>query len=194
LKKTLRFIPKVVIGILIWLILVDIQWTFFDSHSIENLIFIVFGILLLLLIISRIYWVFKKKRILKFAGFGTLYFLTLSVTMILTNVAYGKIAENQFIELLKDIKEYKAAKGHIPKILADLPTEHHNVYGIVPHEFIYEGYKPFIWNGIGFDESEIDSETEKIVGYKTPMGYTKYRIADDENMDDIIEKVINNVW
>ncbi len=194
MKKTLRFISKVIIGILIWLILVDIQWTFFDSHSIENLIFIVFGIFLLLLIISGVYWIFKKKRILKFAGFGTLYFIILSITMILTNVAYGKITENQFIELLKDIKEYKTAKGHIPNELSDLLTEHRNVYGIVPHEFIYEGYKPFIWNGIGFDESEIDSETEKIVGYKTPMGYTKYRIADDENIDNVISKVGKNVW
>ncbi|WP_047548473.1 hypothetical protein [Psychroserpens sp. Hel_I_66] len=194
MKKTFKFISKVIFGILIWLILVDIQWTFFDSHSIENLIFIVFGIFLLLLIISGIYWVFKKKRILKFAGFGTLYFLAFSITMILTNVVYGKIAESQFIVLLKDIEKYKIEKGQIPKVLSDLPTEHYNVYGIVPHEFIYEGYKPFIWNGIGFDESEIDSETEKIVGYKTPMGYTKYRIADDENIDDVIENVIKNVW
>ncbi|WP_452231963.1 hypothetical protein [Lacinutrix sp. MEBiC02595] len=190
----MRFILKVIIGILIWLILVDIQWTFFDSHSIENLIFIAFGIFLFLLIISGIYWIFKKKRILKFAGFGTLYFLAFSITMILTNVVYGKIAENQYIELLKDIKEYKITNGHIPKELSDLPTEHHNVYGIIPHKFIYEGYKPFIWNGIGFDESKTESETEKLVGYKTPMGYTKYRIADDENIDDVISSIRKNVW
>ena len=190
----MRFILKIVFGIIIWLILVDIQWTFFDNHSIENLIFIAFGICLLLLIISGFYWIFKKKRILKFATFGTLYFLTLSIAMILINVVYGKIAENQFIELLKDIQKYKIEKGHIPKKLSDLPTEHHNIYGIIPHEFIYEGYKPFIWNGIGFDESKIDSKTEKMVGFKTPMGYEKYRISDDESIGDVIKEVKKNVW
>ena len=194
MRKTLRFILKIVFGIIIWLILVDIQWTFFDSHSIENLIFIAFGICLLLLITSGIYWIFKKKRILKFTAFGTLYFFTLSVAMILTNVAYGKIAENQFIELLKDIHKYKVEKGHIPKKLSDLPNEHHNIYGIIPHEFVYEGYKPFIWNGIGFDESEIDSETEKMVGFKMPMGYEKYRISDDESIGEVIKEVKKNMW
>jgi|TARA_R110002020_G_scaffold232846_2_gene444366 hypothetical protein len=117
--------------------------------------------------------------------------------MILTNVAYGKVAEKQFFELLKDIEKYRVEKGHIPKKLSDLPTKHINVYGIFPHEFIYEGYKPYLWNGIGFDESKIDSDTEKIVGYKTPMGYTKYRIADDENVLEIIKKADEyekNVW
>ena len=117
--------------------------------------------------------------------------------MILINVVYGKVAENQFIELLDDIEKYRIENGHIPKKLSDLTTKHTNVYGIIPHEFIYEGYKPFVWNGIGFDESEIDSETEKIVGYKTPMGYTKYRIADDENVLEIIQKAEEfekNVW
>ena len=197
LRKTLKFILKLIIGIIIWLILVDIQWTFFDSHSIENLIFIAFGVFLLLLTIKGIYWLFKKKQILKFAPFGTLYFFVFSLTMILVNVAYGKIAENQFFELLDDIEKYRIEKGHIPTKLSDLPTKHTNFYGIIPHEFIYEGYKPFVWNGIGFDESEIDSETEKIVGYKTPMGYTKYRIADDENVLEIIKKADEfekNVW
>ncbi len=184
----MKFILKLVIGIIIWLILVDIQWTFFNSHSIENLIFIAFGVSLLLLIIKGIYWLFKKRRILKFAPFATLYFFAFSLTMILTNVAYGKISENQFFELLGDIEKYRIKKGHIPKKLSDLSTKHTNVYGIIPHEFIYEGYKPFVWNGVGFDESEIDSETEKIVGYKTPMGYTKYRIADDESVLEIIKK------
>ncbi len=179
------------------MILVDIQWTFFDSHSIENLIFIAFGVSLLLLIIKGIYWLFKKRRILKFAPFATLYFFTFSLTMILINVAYGKIAENQFFKLLDDIEKYRIEKGHIPQNLSDLPTKHNNFYGIIPHEFIYEGYKPFVWNGIGFDESEIDSEAEKIVGYKTPMGYTKYRIADDESVLEIIKKADKfekNVW
>ena len=190
----MRFIFKVIIGIIIWLILVDIQWTFFDSHSIENIIFFILGICLLLLITSKIYWYLKKKRILKFAAFATVYFFSLSIAMILTNVVYGKIAASQYIELLKDIKKYKIKNGHIPKKLSDLPADHHNIYGIIPHEFIYEGYKPFIWNGVGFDESKVDSDTEKIVGYKTPMGYTKYRISNDENIDDVIKDVRKNVW
>jgi len=194
LKKALKFILKVVAGIFIWLIIVDIQWTFFDSHSIENLILIGLVVSLTLLISSGIYWAFKKKRILKFAAFGTLYLLTLLITMILVNIVYAKIAENQFRELLKDIQKYTNEKGYIPKSLTDLPTKHYNIYAIIPHEFIYEGYKPFIWNGIGFDESEIDSDTEKIVGYKTPMGYTKYRIAEDENIQDVIDSAKKNEW
>jgi len=88
----------------------------------------------------------------------------------------------------------KTENGHIPKQLSDLPNRHRHIYGIIPHEFVYEGYKPYVWNGIGFDKSEINSETEKIVGYRTPMGYTKYRIADDENIGKIIEDLKKNVW
>ncbi len=190
----MKYIFKVIIGIIIWLILVDIQWTFFDSHSIENIVFLVLGICLLLLITSGIYWVFKKKRILKFTTFGTIYLFTLSIVMILTNVVYDKITVNQYIELLKDIKEYKIKNGHIPKKLSDLTNEHYHIYGIIPHEFIYKGYNPFIWNGIGFDESKTESKTEKLVGYRTPMGYTEYRIANDENIDDVIKDVKKNVW
>lgn len=115
--------------------------------------------------------------------------------MILVNMTFKNIAEYQFITLLKEIDNYKIQNGHLPKKLKDLPSNHFNIYGVIPHEFIYEGYKPFIWNGIGFDESEIDSETEKIIGFKAPFGYTKYRIAEDEDFERIIKEVSGiNVW
>ena len=190
----MKFTFKVIIGIIIWLVLVDIQWTFFDSHSVEYIVFFALGICFLLLLSSGIYWLFNKKRIFKFAAFGTLYFFTLLIVMILINVIYGQITKNQYINLLKDIQEFKIKKGHIPEKLSDLTIEHYHIYGILPHEFIYEGYKPFIWNGIGFDESKTDSKTEKLVGYKTPMGYSKYRIANDENIDDVIKDLKKSIW
>ena len=194
MKKILKFILKVFIGIIIWLILIDIEWTFLNKHYIENLIFIMFGIFLFLLITSGIYWIFKKKRIFKFTVFGTLYILTLIVTMIIVNLIYDKVTENQFISLLKDIEKYRVKNGYIPKKLNDLPTNHYNIYGIVPHEFIYEGYKPHVWNGVGFDESETESKTEKMIGFKTPISYEKYRISDDEQISKVIERVKKNVW
>jgi amino acid transporter len=195
LRKTLRFISKVIIGIIIWLIFTDLQRTYFGGHYISNTIFTIFGICLLLLIISKIVWLIKKKKILNFATFGTVYLLSLLIGMILVNITFKNIAEFQFVRLLKDIDKYKIENGHLPEKLKDLSSNHFNIYGIIPHEFIYEGYKPFIWNGIGFDESEIDSKTEKIIGYKSPFGYSKYRIAEDEDFEKIIEEVSRiNVW
>ena len=114
--------------------------------------------------------------------------------MIIVNVIYDKIAKNQYIELLNDIQEYKIEKGHIPKKLSELKNKHFNIYAVFPHEFVYKGYKPFIWNGVGFDESKTFSESEKIVGYRTPMGYRDYRIANDEDINKIIEDLKNNEW
>ena len=72
----MKFILKIILGLIIWLILIEIQWTFFESHTIENLIFIAFGICLLLLIFSGFYYLIKKKQILKFAVFwNVLFFL-----------------------------------------------------------------------------------------------------------------------
>lgn len=114
--------------------------------------------------------------------------------MIIINVIYDKIAKKEYIELLNDIQKYKIENGHIPKKLSELKNKHYNIYGIIPHEFVYKGYKPYTWNGIGFDESKIDSETEKIIGYRTPMGYRDYRIADDENINDVIDDLKKNEW
>jgi hypothetical protein len=63
------------------------------------------------------------------------------------------------------------------------------------HDFIYEGYKPYLYNGVGFDQSEIESETEKVIGYKYPLGYSKYRISEDEDFNKIINEASKiNVW
>ncbi len=165
----------------------DIQLTYFGGHYIANTILIIFGICLLLLIISKLIWLIKKKTILTFTSFATLYFFSLLIGMILVNATYKNITESQFVSLLKDIDKYRIDNGFLPVKLNDLPSKHMNIYGIIPHEFIYEGYKPFIWNGTGFDLSELESGTEKMIGYNTPLGPTKYRIAEDENFENIFE-------
>lgn len=70
----MKFIFKIIIGLIFWLILVDIQWTYFYSHSIENITFLAFSICFIFLIFSGIYWLVKKKRVFKFAAYGSLFF------------------------------------------------------------------------------------------------------------------------
>lgn len=192
----MKLILKLVIGIIIWLILTDIQRTYFEGHYIIYMILIAFVVSFLLFTVSKVVWFAKKKKILKFATFGTLYFFTLLLGIFLVNMIYKNIAENQFIALLNDINKYKIENSHFPRKLSELPNKHYNTYGIIPHEFIYEGYKPFVWNGIGFDESKVNSKTEKMVGYTTPLfGYSKYRIDEKEDIGTVIEDVKNkNVW
>ena len=191
MKKTLRFILKVVIGIIIWLILTDIQRTYFGGQYIANLIVILFGVSLLSIIKSEIIYFKKrkKKNKFKFVHISAPYLLCLLIGMFFVNIVYKNIAEHQFIALLKGIDSYRVENGYLPKKLEDLPNNYFNIYGVIPHQFIYEPYTTFIEREMVFDERNVVSQSEMIIGFKTPFNSTKYRISENENFMIIIQEL-----
>lgn len=187
----MKLIYKLFLGLLVWLIFTEIERTYYLNFYTLYTVLILFFLSLVSLLIGKIISKYKKNKLYKTSLNLAKYLILLLILVFLTNAIYKNIARNKFEKLVSEINSFKNEKGQLPKRISDLKSSHSNIYSLLEHEFIYEGYKPYVWtDDDGFVLSKEDSKNEKMVGYKYPLGYAKYTIStEDKNLNLLIKEM-----
>jgi hypothetical protein len=187
----MKLIYRLFLGLIVWLTFTEIERTYNLTFYTLYTVLILFFISLVMTLIGKIISKYKENKFYKTSFKSAIYLASLLVLIFTTNAIYKNIARNTFDKLVSEINLYKNEKGQLPKRTSDLKSSHSNIYALLEHEFIYEGYKPYVWtDGEGFVLSKEDSKNEKMVGYKYPLGYAKYKIScDDKNLNLVIQEM-----
>ena len=180
----MNFLYKILIGIIIWLIVIEIERTYGFAFFGSSIILILFLSSAITFLIFRLIPALKKKHVYPLSIKSSKFFGVLLTSVFIINTVYLNVAKHNFKLILDQVEIYKNEFGILPKELKDLPNPTSNVYGFLKHDFIYESE---MWLKNKNNRYELkESLTDKVIGYKTPMGVWRYIITPNSESFDYI--------